>query len=104
MTTTPAPLIVRSIRTEDAVRIHEWASTPIACKVTDPPRPLDYRDAPGIEPKPGDLFSYIPWGNLGFFYTTDGLEFSTDLVRIGTTDDLDQIRQLEGTPVRVTLT
>ncbi|MCX4473046.1 hypothetical protein OOK41_22490 [Micromonospora sp. NBC_01655] len=44
-----------------------------------------------------DPFSYMPWGNLGFFYRADGLGHSDDLVRTGTTDDL----HLDGQNVRI---
>jgi hypothetical protein len=70
-------------------------------KVANQPRPFDYRGATGMTPKNGDLFSYRPWGNLGFFYDADGLGPSDDLVRIGTTDDLEEIRQLDGQQVTI---
>lgn len=70
-------------------------------KIAYPPRPFDYSDATAITPQPGDLFSYIPWGNLGFFYNTDGLGQSNDLVRLGTTDDLDKIMDLDGQQVTI---
>jgi hypothetical protein len=70
-------------------------------KVTTPPRPFDYDGATGMTPENGDLFSYVPWGNLGFFYHADGLGHSDDLVRLGTTDDLDQIMNLDGQDVTI---
>ncbi|WP_156750554.1 cyclophilin-like fold protein [Mycobacterium sp. 852013-50091_SCH5140682] len=70
-------------------------------KIAYPPRAFDTTDDPGMTPKVGDLFSYIPWGNLGFFYDTGSLGFSRQLVRIGSTDDLDAIRQLDGREVSI---
>jgi hypothetical protein len=49
----------------------------------------------------GDLFSYMPWGNLGFFYNADGNTFSNDLTRIGETSDIDQIQLLDGEEVTI---
>lgn len=70
-------------------------------KITYPARPFDYDGAPGITPQAGDLFSYMPWGNLGFFYDADGLGHDDDLVRLGTTDDLDQVQLLDGQVVTI---
>lgn len=70
-------------------------------KVATPPRPFDYTGAPGMTPQVGDLFSYKPWGNLGFFYNVDGLGHSDDLVRLGTTTDLDAVMDLEGRRVTI---
>ncbi|MEU4641665.1 cyclophilin-like fold protein [Micromonospora sp. NPDC023814] len=70
-------------------------------KVTNPPRPFDYDGATGMTPQNGDLFSYMPWGNLGFFYNADGLGHSDDLVRIGTTDAIDQLMHFDGQDVKI---
>ncbi len=70
-------------------------------KISYPPRPFDYTGTPGITPQVGDLFSYKPWANLGFFYNVDGLGHSNDLVRIGTTTDLDKIKDLDGQQVTI---
>jgi hypothetical protein len=70
-------------------------------KVADPPRPFNYDDATGMTPENGDLFSYMPWGNLGFFYNADGLGHSDDLVRIGRTDAIDEIVRLDGQQVTI---
>ena len=70
-------------------------------KIAYPPRGFDTTDNEGMSPKVGDLFSYIPWSNLGFFYDTGSLGFSEQLVRIGSTDDLDAIRQLDGQDVSI---
>ena len=70
-------------------------------KVASPPTPFDYTGAEGMKPNAGDLFSYRPWGNLGFFYDAEDVTYSESLVRIGTTDDLDEIEQLEGRRVTI---
>lgn len=49
----------------------------------------------------GDLFSYKPWGNLGFFYSTEGNTFSTDLAKIGETEDIDLIELPDGQQVTI---
>lgn len=65
------------------------------------PRGLDTTGNPGMAPEIGDLFSYIPWSNLGFFYDVGSLGFSKQLVRIGTTDDLDAVKELDGRQVTI---
>ncbi|OBB29093.1 hypothetical protein A5792_19985 [Mycolicibacterium peregrinum] len=51
----------------------------------------------------GDSVLHIPWNNLGFFQDTGSLGFSEQLVRIGTTDDVDAIRRLGCQDVTITL-
>jgi len=70
-------------------------------KVADPPRPFNYDGATGMTPENGDLFSYMPWGNLGFFYDAVGLGHSDDLVRIGRTDAIDELVRLDGQQVTI---
>lgn len=70
-------------------------------KVASPPEAFDYSGAEGMKPEVGDLFSYRPWGNLGFFYDADGATYSDSLARIGTTDDIDEIEQLDGQEVTI---
>lgn len=70
-------------------------------KITYPEPTFDYTGTEGMAPQVGDLFSYKPWGNLGFFYNTDGLGHSDDLVRLGTTDDLDAVMELDGEHVTI---
>ncbi|TMS51143.1 cyclophilin-like fold protein [Mycobacterium sp. DBP42] len=72
-------------------------------KIAYPPRGFDTTGNTGMTPKVGDLFSYIPWSNLGFFYNTGSLGFSEQLVRIGTTDDLDAVMRLDGQQVTITV-
>ncbi|MFJ4027547.1 cyclophilin-like fold protein [Paenarthrobacter sp. NPDC089989] len=70
-------------------------------KISTPTGVWDFTDAPGLDPEAGDLFSYKPWGNLGFFYNTAGNTFSNDLARIGKTQDIEQIEQLDGQQVTI---
>lgn len=73
-------------------------------QVASPERALDYAGSEGgMTPEAGDLFSYKPWGNLGFFTDADGLGHSTQLVRIGTTDDLDSVARLEDQDVTISI-
>ena len=72
-------------------------------KITYPPRGFDTSDNEGMKPKVGDLFSYIPWSNLGFFYKTGSLGFSNQLVRIGTTEDIDAVLKLDGQEVVISI-
>ncbi|MEZ5087905.1 MAG: cyclophilin-like fold protein [Tessaracoccus sp.] len=72
-------------------------------KVASPAGEFDYTDAEGLNPVAGDLFSYTPWGNIGFFYTSEGNSFSNSLTKIGSTDDIDQILLLDGQEVTINL-
>jgi hypothetical protein len=70
-------------------------------KVATPSGALDYTDAKGLNAQEGDLFSYMPWGNIGFFYDAKGNTFLNALTKIGSTNDLDQIRLLGGEAVTI---
>lgn len=70
-------------------------------KISYLPRGFDTTGNEGMTPEVGDLFSYIPWSNLGFFYDTGSLGHSDQLVRLGATDDLDAVMQLEGQQVTI---
>lgn|GEM_PF-2610771 len=70
-------------------------------KVATPPGRFDYTGSDGITPEPGVLFSYKPWGNLGFFYRTENPGFSRDLARLGRTDEVEKIRLFEGQNVTI---
>ncbi|WP_307794455.1 cyclophilin-like fold protein [Arthrobacter cavernae] len=72
-------------------------------KVASPPRHFDFTGAEGMKPKAGDLFSYQPWSNLGFFYNADGSSHSDSLVRIGRSDDIEQIVKLDGQDVTISI-
>jgi len=70
-------------------------------KITYPDKAFDYTGTQGMTPHVGDLFSYKPWGNLGFFYGVDGLGHSEELVRLGTTTDIDKVEDLGGQRVTI---
>ncbi len=70
-------------------------------KITYPPRGFTTTGNTGMKPEVGDLFSFIPWSNLGFFYETGSLGFSDKLVRIGKTDDIEGIMKLDGQQVTI---
>lgn len=72
-------------------------------KVASPPRPFDFTGAEGMKPEAGDLFSYQPWSNLGFFYNADDSSHSESLVRIGTSNDIEQIVKLDGRDVTISI-
>jgi hypothetical protein len=70
-------------------------------KVATPTGDWDFADAEGLDPEVGDLFSYMPWGNLGFFYNAEGNTFDDSLTKIGETEDIDQIELLDGQQVTI---
>lgn len=71
-------------------------------KIAYPEQALDYAGSEdGIAPQIGDLFSHKPWADLDFFYEVDGLGRSADLVRIGTTDDLEAVMRLDDKQVTI---
>ncbi len=73
-------------------------------KIAYLPQKLDTRASPGSKPESDDLIYYAPWGNLGFYYNTDGIGFSDQVIRIGTyTATLDQLERLQNREVRVEL-
>jgi hypothetical protein len=65
-------------------------------KISYLPRELDTAGSPGHDPDDGDLIYFVPWGNLGFYYNTDGIGFSDQVIHIGTFDaTLDQLERLD---------
>ena len=61
---------------------------------------LETAGSPGSDPENGDLIYFVPWGNLGFYYSTDGIGYSDQTIALGTYDaSLEQLSQLEGTDV-----
>jgi hypothetical protein len=71
-------------------------------KVADLPRGLDRAGVPGSDPEDGDLISYIPWSNLGFYYDASGIGFDDQVIHLGTTSaTLDRLEALEGGPVTI---
>jgi hypothetical protein len=71
-------------------------------KIAYLPRKLAHAGSPGSDPEDGDLIYYVPWGNLGFYYNTAGIDYSNQTIHLGTYDaSLDQLAQLEGRDVTV---
>jgi hypothetical protein len=71
-------------------------------KIAYLPRKLAHAGSPGSDPEDGDLIYYVPWGNLGFYYNTAGIDYSDQTIHLGTYDaSLDQLELLEGQNVSV---
>lgn len=71
-------------------------------KISYLPRKLQIGSSPGSDPEDGDLIYFVPWGNIGFYYNTAGIGYSDQTIHLGTYKaSVDQLRQLEGPPVRV---
>lgn len=65
-------------------------------------RDLQTAGSPGSDPEDGDLIYFIPWGNIGFYYNTDGIGYSDQVIHLGTYNaTLDQLTRLEGSTVSV---
>jgi hypothetical protein len=70
-------------------------------KISDLPRRLSVEGAPaGIDPSPGDLTYYAPWGNLAIFYKDFG--YSKGLVKLGAIVSGAEALDVAG-PVKVTI-
>jgi hypothetical protein len=66
-------------------------------KIAYLPRELEYGDSPGSDPEDGDLIYFVPWGNLGFYYNTEGVDYSEETLHLGVYDaSLDELEALEG--------
>lgn len=66
-------------------------------KIAGLPRELNHAGTPGSDPEDGDLIYFIPWGNLGFYYNTDGVGYSEHTLHIGTYNaTIEQLTRLEG--------
>jgi hypothetical protein len=71
-------------------------------KIAYLPRRLEHEGASGSDPEDGNLIYYIPWGNIGFYYNTDGVGYSDQTIHLGTYDTtLDELELLEGQEVTV---
>jgi hypothetical protein len=71
-------------------------------KIAYLPRELAHEGSPGSDPEDGDLIYYIPWGNIGFYYNTDGIDYSDQTIHLGTYNaPLDVLEQLEAQEVTV---
>jgi hypothetical protein len=61
------------------------------------PRELETAGSPGHDPEDGDLIYFAPWGNLGFYYNTEGIGHDDRVIHLGTYDaTLEQLTNLEG--------
>lgn len=70
-------------------------------KISDLPKRLSVEGEPaGIDPEPGDLAYYAPWGNLAIFYKDFG--YSRGLVRLGRLSRIPDAFRQSG-PVTVTI-
>jgi hypothetical protein len=66
-------------------------------KIAYLPRELDYVGSPGSDPEDGDLIYFTSWGNLGFYYNAEGIEYSDATLHIGTYEAAEeQLSLLEG--------
>ena len=73
-------------------------------KLGDLPRELVTQGSPGSDPENGDLIYFKPWGNLGFYYNTDGIGYSDQTIHLGTYEATgEQLELLEGNNVTVEL-
>ncbi|MBD9638848.1 hypothetical protein IB277_21395 [Ensifer sp. ENS07] len=71
-------------------------------KISYLPRKLKHRGSPGSDPEDGDLIYFIPWGNLGFYYDTAGIDYSDQTLHIGTYKaSLGTLNKLSEQPVTV---
>jgi hypothetical protein len=71
-------------------------------KIATLPRKLAHDGSPGSDPEDRDLIYFIPWGNIGFYYDTDGIGYSDQTIHLGTYDaTLAELEVLEGQPVTV---
>lgn len=59
-------------------------------KIADLPRELDHTGSPGSDPEDGDLIYFVPWGNIGFYYNTDGIGYSDQTLHLGTYDATEE--------------
>ncbi|GAB4064668.1 hypothetical protein GCM10028777_11710 [Angustibacter speluncae] len=79
--------------------VEEYAG---AEKIAYLPRELAYEGTAGSDPEDGDLIYFTPWGNLGFYYDTSGVDYSDATLHLGTYQaDRDQLALLEGERVTV---
>lgn len=71
-------------------------------KISYLPRELDHEETEGSILNQGDFLYYIPWGNVGFWYTTDPSTHAADSVVLGSyAASLDDLQYLEGRDVTV---
>lgn len=67
-------------------------------------RKLTTEGSPGSDPENGDLIYFSPWGNIGFYYDGDGIEYSDATIHLGTYSATpEQLALLEGGPVSIAI-
>jgi hypothetical protein len=73
-------------------------------KIAYLPQRLATEGSPGIKPDNDDLIYFVPWGNLGFYYNTDGIGQSDQVIHIGDyTASRQQLERLQNGDVTVEL-
>jgi hypothetical protein len=66
-------------------------------KIAYLPEELDHEGTPGSDPEDGDLIYFVPWGNLGFYYDTEGVGYSDQTLHLGAYEaPLETLEALEG--------
>lgn len=71
-------------------------------KIADLPRELQWEGSPGSDPEDGDLIFFVPWGNIGFYYDTDGIGYSDQTINLGAYDATEaELARFEGQETRV---
>lgn len=66
-------------------------------KIAYLPRELNHTGSPGSDPEDGDLIYFTSWGNLGFYYNAEGIDYSDATLHIGTYSATEeQLSLLEG--------
>lgn len=59
-------------------------------------------DLASADPEDGDLIYFVLWGNLGFYYNTDGIGYSDQTIHLGTYKaTAQQLAKLEGGAIKV---
>jgi hypothetical protein len=67
-------------------------------------RELGTEGSPGHDPEDGDLIYFAPWGNLGFYYNTEGIGHDDRVIHLGTYDATrDELARLEARDVTITV-
>lgn len=68
------------------------------------PRELNIEGSPGHDPEDGDLIYFAPWGNLGFYYNTEGIGHDDRVIHLGTYNATpEQLAGLETGEVTITV-
>ena len=68
-------------------------------KISYLPRELDHAETPGSALHRGDFLYYIPWGNVGFWYSDRTAGLSGDSLVLGTFDPAADLALFDGASV-----